>query len=298
MELIVFLVIGAVVFFSTMVFIVPQQRAYILETFGKAHKSHYGPGFHVKWPVPIAIIRAKLDLRVLEVRHPVTSRSKDNAFVEMPVTVQYRVVNPHKATYELEDPQEQIVSYILNAVRRAVPSHTLDGLFEQRGDIERSVQEELLEQFAGYGFEIVNVLVDEPQPSMEVKEAYNAIITNERLETAAKHEAGAIRARLVGEAEAQAESKRLAAIAIAQAAREIALGRADAIQTLSKAGVNEKEALAFLETIIRIDGVVDASKNGSLILMNNDDGGRVSNDQALLAQLVDAQNNSGKKSGK
>ena len=277
-----------VVFFMTMVFIVPQQRSYILETFGKAHKHPYPPGFHIKWPFPITVIRSKQDLRVQEVRHPVTSRSKDNAFVEMPVTVQYRVVDPYKATYELEDPQEQIVSYILNAVRRAVPSHTLDGLFEQRGDIERSVQEELLEQFAGYGFEIVNVLVDEPQPSLEVKEAYNAIITNQRLEEAAKHEAGAIRAKLVGEAEAQAESKRLSAIAIADAAREIAGGRADAIKTLSTAGVNEKEALTFLETIIRVDGVVDAARYGSLVLMNNDDG-KISNDQALLAKILDAQ---------
>ena len=277
-----------VAFFMTMVFIVPQQRSFILETFGKAHKHPYAPGFHIKWPYPITVIRSRQDLRVQEVRHPVTSRSKDNAFVEMPVTVQYRVVDPYKATYELEDPQEQIVSYILNAVRRAVPSHTLDGLFEQRGDIERSVQEELLEQFAGYGFEIVNVLVDEPQPSLEVKEAYNAIITNQRLEEAAKHEAGAIRAKLVGEAEAQAESKRLSANAIADAARQIAAGRADAIKTLSTAGVDEKEALTFLETIIRIDGVVDAARYGSLILMNNGDS-KISNDQALLAKILDAQ---------
>jgi len=167
------------------------------------------------------------------------------------------------------------------------PLYTLDGLFEQRGDIERSVQEELLEQFAGYGFEIVNVLVDEPQPSSEVKEAYNAIITNQRLEEAAKHEAGAIRARLVGEAEAQAESKRLSAIAIADAARAIALGRADAIKTLSKGGVDEKEALAFLETIIRIDGIVDASKAGNLIFMGSTDDGRSSAQNALLAKLIE-----------
>ena len=169
-----------------------------------------------------------------------------------------------------------------------MPSHTLDGLFEQRGDIERSVQEELLEQFAGYGFEIVNVLVDEPQPSVEVKQAYNAIITNQRLEEAAKHEAGAIRAKLVGEAEAEAESKRLAAAAIADAARQIAEGRADAIKTLSTAGVDEKEALSFLETIIRVDGVVDASKNGNLILMTANEN-TFTTDQALLAKLVKAQ---------
>lgn len=281
---IVFLVILTVFFFYTMVFIVEQQRAYVLETFGRAHAYPYQPGFHVKWPYPITIIRSRQDLRVLEVRHPVTSRSKDNAFVEMPVTVQYRVVDPHKATYALEDPREQIVSYILNAVRRAVPTHTLDGLFEQRGDIENSVQEELHEKFSGFGFEIVNVLVDEPQPSREVKEAYNAIITNQRLEEAAKHEAGAIRARLVGEAEAQAESKRLSAAAIADAARQIAEGRADAIATLAKTGVDEKEALSFLETIIRIDGVVDAAKFGNLILMNGAD--KFTTDQALLAKLA------------
>jgi regulator of protease activity HflC (stomatin/prohibitin superfamily) len=274
------------------IFVVPQQKAYILETLGRAHSYPNLPGLHFKWPMPITIIRSKQDLRVQEVRHGVTSRSKDNAFVEMPVTVQYRVMDSYKATYELEDPQEQIVSYILNAVRRAVPTHTLDGLFEQRGDIERSVQEELLEQFAGYGFQIVNVLVDEPQPTQEVKNAYNAIITNKRLEEAAKHEAGAIRARLVGEAEAQAESKRLSALAIADAARHVAAGRADAIQILAKSGVDEKEALSFLETIIRIDGVVDASKNGNLILMNTNN---IGTQEALLAKLVQEKEN--KKTG-
>ena len=90
----------------------------------------------------------------------------------------------------------------------------------------------------------------------------------------------------VGEAEAQAESKRLSAIAIANAAREIAAGRADAIKTLSKSGVDEKEALSFLETIIRIDGVVDAAKFGNLILMNGGDN-KATVDQALLAKLVE-----------
>lgn len=278
------IILAAIFLLPQMIYVVPQQKVFILETLGRAHNSPSFPGIHIKWPMPITRIRSKQDLRVQEVRHAVTSRSRDNAFVEMPVTVQYRVMDSYKATYELEDPQEQIVSYILNAVRRAVPTHTLDGLFEQRGDIERSVQEELAEQFATYGFEIVNVLVDEPQPTQEVKDAYNAVITNQRLEEAAKHEAGAIRARLVGEAEAQAESKRLSALAIADAARHIAAGRADAIQILSKSGVDEKEALSFLETIIRIDGVVDASKGGNLILMNIDS---MSTQDALLAKLAD-----------
>lgn len=281
-----FIMVLAVVLLPQIIFVVPQQKLYILETLGRAHKHAYKPGLHIKWPMPITLVRSKQDLRVLEVKHGVTSRSKDNAFVEMPVTVQYRIMDAFKATYELEDPNGQIVSYILNSVRRAVPTHTLDGLFEQRGDIERSVQDDLLEQFANYGFLIVNVLVDEPQPTQEVKDAYNAVITNQRLEEAARHEAGAIRARLVGEAEAQAESKRLSALAIADAARHIAAGRADAIQILAKSGVDEKEALSFLETIIRIDGVVDASKNGNLILMNSDN---ISAQEAFLAKIAQDQ---------
>lgn len=284
MFLLPLLIVIGIFLLPQMIYVVPQQRAFILETFGRAHTYPYQPGLHFKWPAPITRIRSRQDLRVQEIRHAVTSRSKDNAFVEMPVTVQYRVVDPHKATYELENPQEQIASYILNSVRRTVPSHTLDGLFEQRGDIENAVQEELLEQFADYGFQIVNVLVDEPQPTQEVKNAYNAVITNQRLEEAARHEAGAIRARLVGEAEAQAESKRLSSLAIADAARHIAKGRADAIQILTDTGVNEKEALSFLETIIRIDGVVDASKYGNLILMNAHG---MNTQEALLAKLVE-----------
>jgi regulator of protease activity HflC (stomatin/prohibitin superfamily) len=79
----------------------------------------------------------------LDVR--VETKTKDNVFVQLICTIQYRVVkeNADDAFYELQNPQQQIQAYVFDVVRAIVPRMNLDDLFEQKNDVAKAVLEEL-----------------------------------------------------------------------------------------------------------------------------------------------------------
>jgi len=65
--------------------------------------------------------------------------------VQLVCSIQYRVVkaSADDAFYELQNPKEQIQAYVFDVVRALVPMMTLDALFEQKGEVAKSVLEEL-----------------------------------------------------------------------------------------------------------------------------------------------------------
>ena len=122
-----------------------------------------------------------------------------------------------------------------------------------------------------YGFEIVNVLVDEPQPSHEVQAAFNRVIAAEREKEAAENEAEAQRILLVGIAEAEKTSKRLQGEGIALQRVAIAEGYHDAMHQLKESMPNtgEDTILAMLMMTNHWDTIRDAAaKEGNVIMVN------------------------------
>jgi regulator of protease activity HflC (stomatin/prohibitin superfamily) len=211
-------------------------------------------------------------LQLQEIHADVSVKTSDNAFLTLPVKVQYRAsddpVGAVKAHYELESPERQISSYVLNNVRQTASAMEMTDLYANRDAVESQVQTALSEQFAHFGYIIENVLVDEPQPSQEVRDAFNRVIASKRLMEAARNEAEAERIKLVGAAQAEAESKKLQGEGMAQMREAVARGLQEAMQTMGRAGLSPDMAVRFLTDTNRIDAITSAASHGNTIILD------------------------------
>lgn len=274
MELLILTVITVVVvlLLPSMVYVVRGKTAAILETFGRPHQHAVFPGLRIKWPYPITSIVARVNLQLQEIHADVSVKTSDNAFLTLPVKVQYRAsddaVGAVKAHYELESPERQISSYVLNNVRQTASTMEMTDLYANRDAVESQVQTALSAQFAHFGYIIENVLVDEPQPSQEVRDAFNKVIASKRLMEAARNEAEAERIKLVGAAQAEAESKKLQGEGMAQMREAVARGLQEAMQTMGQAGLSPEMAVRFLTDTNRIDAITSAATHGNTIILD------------------------------
>lgn len=254
------------------IYTVSGKTAAILETFGKPCENATMPGLCFKAPWPIQTIVARVTLQQQDKRSDVSVKTKDNAFMTLPVTVQYRASDEPsgavKAHYELEDPERQISSYILNNVRQTASGMEMAELYANRDSMEQQVQDALSERFAQYGYVIVNVLVDEPQPSEEVKAAFNQVIASKRKMEAAANEAEAARIKLVGAAKAEAESKELQGQGMAKMREAIAKGLEGSMKIMTAAGLSVEKATEFLAETNRQDTITTAAAHGNLIIVD------------------------------
>lgn len=253
------------------IFTVKQQTSAVLERFGKFH-SVKGPGLHFKIPM-LDRVSGRISLRVQQLDVLVETKTKDDVFVKLKVSVQYLILKDaiYDAFYKLENPTEQITSYVFDVIRAEVPKMRLDEVFERKDDIAVAIRRELKEAMNDYGYDIIKALVTDIDPDSEVKHAMNRINAAERIKTAAEHEAEADRIRIVAKARAEAESKRLQGQGIADQRREIAKGLEESVDILNKVGINSQEASALIVVTQHYDTMqsMGESSNSNLILLPN-----------------------------
>ena len=227
-------------------FIVKQQSAAVVERFGKFTSVRHS-GLQIKIPI-IDSDAGRLSLRIQQLDVVVETKTKDDVFVKVKVSVQYKVIKDkvYDAFYKLDFPQDQITSYVFDVVRAEVPKMILDDVFEKKDDIAIAVKGELNDAMKNYGFDIIKTLVTDIDPDAQVKESMNRINASEREKVAAQFEGDAQRILIVERAKAEAESKRLQGQGIADQRREIARGLEDSVKVLNCVDINSKEASALI----------------------------------------------------
>lgn len=254
------------------IFTVKQQNAAVIERFGKFH-SIRSAGFQLRIPF-VDRIAGRINLRIQQLDVNVETKTKDDVFVKIKVSVQYVVLKDkiYDAFYRLENPHAQITSYVFDVVRAEVPKLRLDDVFEKKDDIALAIKGELEQAMNDYGFGIIKALVTDIDPAEEVKVAMNRINAAERQRTAAEYEGEAERIKIVAKATAEAESKRLQGQGIADQRREIAEGLEDSVNVLNKVGINSQEASALIVVTQHYDtlhAVSEKSKSSLILLPNN-----------------------------
>ena len=266
----IILPIGLLLLFFTF-FIVKQQTSAIIERFGK-FVSVRQSGLQLKIPI-IDNIAGRLSLRIQQLDVVVETKTKDDVFVKIKVSVQYKVIKDkvYDAFYKLDYPQDQITSYVFDVVRAEVPKMILDDVFEKKDDIAVAVKSELNDAMQNYGFDIIKTLVTDIDPDAQVKESMNRINASEREKVAAQFEGDAQRILIVERAKAEAESKRLQGQGIADQRREIARGLEDSVKVLNGVDINSQEASALIVVTQHYDTLqsVGSESNSNLILMPN-----------------------------
>lgn len=264
------IVLGVLILLSG-VFMVRQQTAAVIERFGR-YIGVRNSGLQFKIPI-IDRIAGRINLKIQQLDVVVETKTKDDVFVRLKISVQFQVVKErvYDAFYKLENPADQITSYVFDVVRAEVPKMKLDDVFERKDDIAIAVKRELNEAMANYGFDIIKTLVTDIDPDLQVKEAMNRINAAEREKVAAEFEAEADRIKIVAKARAEAESKRLQGQGIADQRREIARGLEESVDVLNNVGINSQEASALIVVTQHYDTLQSMGEqtNSNLILMPN-----------------------------
>lgn len=268
--------LGIIVFFGLITlfasfFTVKQETAAIVERLGKFHAVRHA-GLQLKIPF-IDQISKRMNLRIQQLDVIIDTKTLDNVFIRMKVSVQYQVIRAQVADayYRLENPEAQITSFVFDVVRAEVPKMKLDDVFVKKDDIAVAVKGELQEAMNSYGYDIIKALVTDIDPDEQVKHAMNRINAAEREKTAAEYESEAQRIRIVAVAKAEAESKKLQGQGIADQRREIAKGLQESVDMLNSVNIKPQEASALIVVTQHYDTLqsIGASNRSNLVLLPN-----------------------------
>jgi regulator of protease activity HflC (stomatin/prohibitin superfamily) len=252
---------------------VRTYTAGVVERFGKFNRI-VQPGLHTL--VPFAESVYFVDLQVKQAQFQVETKTKDNVFVQIPVSVQYQIL-PEKiydAFYKLSAPQKQIESFVFNSILGHVPKLTLDETFEQQSGISINVKTELDATMSGFGYNILNALVTDIIPDSKVKDAMNDINAAQRAQVAAQARGEAEKILKVKQAEAEAESKALQGKGIAAERQAIIEGLRASIENFRESvpGATPEDVMALVLLTQYFDTLKDIgtkSGNSTIFLPNN-----------------------------
>jgi regulator of protease activity HflC (stomatin/prohibitin superfamily) len=288
------LVVGSILLSSF--FTVNTSQVAVITRFGKFLRIAQ-PGLN--WKVPyFDSVSGIVSLRVAQITLTMETKTKDNVFVTIPISVQNRV-HPDKvydAFYKLSDPTAQIKSYVEQVILGHVPGMTLDEVFASQSSIAAAVKQELDADMATFGYEIVNVLVTDIVPDAKVKSAMNDINAAQREQVAASARGEAEKILVVKKAEAEAESKALQGQGIANQRKAIVEGLQVSIEQFQKVvGVSSAREVMQLVLVTQyfdtLKSIGESDKTNTLFLAHTPKAVKEVSDQILESMLVAGQAN-------
>lgn len=282
--------LGLLVVFKGVI-VVTEQTAYVIERFGKFVKIA-GPG--LGFIIPFVDRKAAvINLRVQQLDVTVETKTLDNVFVNLQVSVQFKVGKDQvkEAYYSMDNPRNQISSYIFDDVRAEVPKLELDDVFAKKEDIAIAVQQNIHESMNDYGYQIIKALITDIDPDHKVKDAMNRINAAKRDREAALEEGEGNKIKIIKEAEAEAESKRLSGEGIARQRLEIVRGFKESVEDFKKSldTVTHEEIMQFVLMTQYFDTIKDIganSKNSSILMPHSPGGMKEFQDQIIAGTFV------------
>lgn len=272
-------------------FTVNTAQVAVITRFGKFLRVA-DPGLNWKMPY-FDTVAGLVSLRVNQITLTMETKTKDNVFVTIPISVQNRV-RPEKvydAYYKLSDPVAQIKSYVEQVILGHVPGMTLDEVFASQSSIAAAVKLELDADMATFGYEIVNVLVTDIIPDAKVKSAMNDINAAQREQVAANARGEAEKILVVKKAEAEAESKALQGQGIANQRKAIIEGLQVSIEQFQKVvdGASSRDVMQLVLVTQYFDtlkSIGENDKTNTLFLAHSPAAVKDVSDQIMESMLV------------
>lgn len=258
-------------------FTVPTSEAAVLQRFGK-FLCVSNAGLNFKLPI-LDTIAARINMRVQQLDMEIETKTKDNVFVRIPVSIQYLVMpdKVYEAYYKLNDPTQQIQSFVFNVILGHVPKMNLDEAFLQQADIAMAVKSELDTIMAEFGYSITKALVTDIKPDDKVKAAMNDINAAQREQVAASARGETEKILKVKQAEADAESKALQGQGIANQRKAIISGLQESVELFQRSvpGATATDVLTLVMMTQYLDTLkeVGANSRTNTIMVPHSPGG-------------------------
>jgi len=179
-------------------------------------------------------------------------------------------------------------------VRAEVPRLDLDDVFAKKEDIALAVQRNIHDSMDEYGYHILKALITDIDPDHKVKESMNRINAAKREKEAAAEEGEAKKIKIIKEAEAEAESKRLSGEGIARQRLEIVRGFKESVEDFHKSleTVTHEEIMQFVLMTQYFDTIKDIganSKNSSILMPHSPGGMKDFQEQIINGTFIGTQ---------
>lgn len=266
MGFLTFLII-VIAYSATGLFTVPQRREALITFFGKHVRTEIRPGLNVKWPWPFNIVAARVPTDLRQVNETLDTKTKDDLFVRLPITIQYEITDTGRFYFDTDQPVDQMNKIVSASVRKYTSGKDFQELYNERDEISHAVILDVKEQILDYGINIRRIVVDEPHAPKDVQESYNRVRASEREKDAAANEAAADYIRRVKAAEADKERNILIGEGVAGFRQSIAEGYTEIRRQLVQEGVDANVADRFMEEAMRLDTIRDVGEKGNMVIV-------------------------------
>jgi regulator of protease activity HflC (stomatin/prohibitin superfamily) len=277
------IVIIVVLFLLDGWYTVPQKNIAMLTRFGKYTGLPKTAGLKFKYPIIDRV--HKISIALQQIPANLSTKTRDDQFVVLPISIQFYVRNTERYYFNTTDPNDQITNIITAEVRKYTSQKDFQELYDERQEISDSVKESVATDLADYGVIIVRIVIDEPQPDKDTKEAYNSVKASERHLEAARNNAEAEYVHTVKMAEADAKRNELIGEGVKSFRKSIAQSYIETRQSLMEAGVDEDAADIFMTEAMRLDTMRDVGEKGNLVLVALDNNGV---DNSIMPQTIAA----------
>jgi regulator of protease activity HflC (stomatin/prohibitin superfamily) len=231
--------------------IVNQYEKGIVMRMGKFH-GLVSSGLTIIMPLTDSIIRVDMREQVISVP-PQKLITKDNVTVEVDAVVYYKVVDPVKSQFEVQDFGYACTTLAQTNLRNLIGDRTLDETLVARDMINTNLRHVLDEATNGWGVKVTRVEVQKIDPPRDITEAMSRQMKAERDKRAAVLEADGVKQSQILQAEGFKQSEILKAEGDAQARITRANAEAEAIRLVSTAAEtffkDRAEAMRRLEVL-------------------------------------------------
>jgi len=258
---------------------VPQNRAYVIERFGK-YQSTKEAGLNFILPF-IDRISADRSLKEKAVDVPEQSAiTKDNISLSVDGVLYFRVLDPYKATYGIDDYVFAVTQLAQTTMRSELGKMELDKTFEERDILNTNIVAAINEAAGPWGIQVLRYEIKDIVPPQSVMQAMEAQMKAERVKRAqilesegdrqsAINRAEGAKASVVLAAEAEKEEQVLRAEGEAKAIVAVASAQAESLRQVGQAAVTEEgqKAVQLDLATKAIEAKLAIAKESSVVLL-------------------------------
>lgn len=204
------LLVLVIVLLKASIIFVPQNRAYVVERFGK-FQSTKSAGLNFIFPF-IDRVAANRSLKETAVDVPQQSAiTKDNISLHVDGVLYFRVLDPYKATYGVDDYVFAVTQLAQTTMRSELGRLELDKTFEERDLLNANIVASINDASGPWGIQVLRYEIKDIVPPNSVMEAMEAQMKAERVKRAQILESEGDRQAAINRAEGQKQSVVLAA---------------------------------------------------------------------------------------
>lgn len=204
------LLVFVIVLLKKSVIFVPQNRAWLVERFGKYHSAKEAG---LNFVIPF-IDRVAADRSLKEVAVDVPSQSaitRDNITLSVDGVLYFRVLDPYKATYGVDDYVFAVIQLAQTTMRSELGKLELDRTFEERSTLNNNIVEAINEAAEPWGIQVMRYEIKDITPPRSVMDAMEAQMKAEREKRARILESEGHRQSAINVAEGNKQAQVLAA---------------------------------------------------------------------------------------